>query len=115
ALAQLRRRECVIVDATCRSRHERGLLFGRLRELPLTRLVVLCEVPVEVAEERSARRMHDAGRVSDATPEIVAAQYRSFAPLDELPSGEVLRLSTEQALDAQVAGVARAVDRRLTA
>jgi aminoglycoside phosphotransferase family enzyme/predicted kinase len=115
ALAQLRRRECVIVDATCRSRRERGPLFGRLRELGTTMLVVRCEVPVEVAEQRSARRMHDAGRVSDATPEIVAAQYRSFEPLEELPSGEVLQLSTQQPLDAQVAEVAQAADRRLAA
>jgi predicted kinase len=115
ALAQLRRRERVIVDATCRSRQERGRLFGRLRELRMTMLVVRCEVPVDVAEQRAARRMQDAGQVSDATPEIVAAQYRSFEPLDELPSGEVLRLSTEQPLDAQVAQVARAVDRSLAA
>lgn len=57
--------------------------------------------------------MRDAGRVSDATPEIVAEQYRSFEALHELPCGSVLELDTERPLDEQVAEVTRAVDRSL--
>jgi aminoglycoside phosphotransferase family enzyme/predicted kinase len=71
----------VIVDASCRSRVERSTLLGRLRRSGLPRLVVRCHVPLEVAQERAARRMHDPDRISDADPQIVAQQYRSFQPL----------------------------------
>ncbi len=103
----------VIVDATCRSRDDRALLLERLCGSSLTRLVVRCRVPLPVALERVERRMRDAGRVSDATPEIVAEQYRSFEALHELPCGSVLELDTERPLDEQVAEVTRAVDRSL--
>ncbi|HYM55029.1 MAG TPA: AAA family ATPase [Solirubrobacteraceae bacterium] len=105
----------VIVDATCRSRGERFLLLHRLHRAGLTRLVVRCEVPLEVALERAARRMGDPDRASDATPEIVAEQYRSFQALEELRPGSVIALDAEQPLDVQVAEVTRAVDRRLAA
>jgi len=103
----------VIVDATCRSRRERGQLLPRLARAGLTRLVVHCDATLEVALERAAERMHDAERISDATPQIVAEQYRSFEPLRELPPASVLELDTRGALAAQVAEVTRAVDRLL--
>jgi aminoglycoside phosphotransferase family enzyme/predicted kinase len=105
----------VIVDATCRSRGERFLLLHRLDRAGLTRVVVRCDVPLAVALERAARREHDASRVSDATPQIVAEQYRSFQALDELPPGSVLELDAEQPLDFQVQELSRAVDDRLAA
>jgi hypothetical protein len=105
----------VIVDATCRSRGERFLLLHGLHCAGLTRLVVRCDVPLAVALERAARRMHDADRASDATPEIVAEQYRSFQTLDELPLGSVLELDAEQPLDLQVEELTRGVDHRLAA
>jgi len=109
----LRRQPGVIVDATCRSRGDRFLLLHRLHGADLTRLVVCCEVTLEVALERAARRMRDAERVSDATPEIVAEQYLSFQALEELPPQSVLRLDAARPLQEQVAEVARAVDLRL--
>ncbi len=112
ALHALRRSDCVIVDATCRSRGDRALLLDRLRRVGMTRLVVRCEVPLGLALERAARRMRDPQRISDATPQIAEEQFRSFEELDELSDGGVLRLDTTQSLDAQVAEVARAVDRR---
>lgn len=107
----------VIVDATCRSRPDRALLFERLHRAGLTRIVVHCTVPLEVALERATRRMGDPARVSDATPEIVAAQFRAWDALDELAPMEVLALDTAgppaRPLDDQVAEVALAVDRRI--
>jgi aminoglycoside phosphotransferase family enzyme/predicted kinase len=113
ALLALRRDDGVIVDATCRSRSDRALLLGRLRRAGTTHLVVRCEVPLELALERAARRLHDPRRVSDATPQIAEEQFRGFEEFDEPSDGSVLRLDTAQALDAQVAEIARAVDRRL--
>ena len=112
ALLALRRNHGVIVDATCRSRNDRALLFERLRRVGVTRLVVRCEVPLELAVERAARRLHDPQRVSDATPQVAEDQFHAFEELDELPEDSVLRLDTSQTLDAQIAEIARAVDRR---
>ncbi|MGP0100315.1 MAG: AAA family ATPase [Solirubrobacteraceae bacterium] len=109
----LARRHGVIVDATCRSREDRALLLSELSQRGLTLLAVRCTVPLELAIERAARRMADAERISDATPEIVAEQHRSFQALEELPAGSVLELDATRALDEQVAEVTRAVDRLL--
>jgi aminoglycoside phosphotransferase family enzyme/predicted kinase len=111
ALLALRRSDSVIVDATCRTREDRVLLLDRLRRFGMTRLIVRCEVPLELALRRAARRMHDPGRISDATPRIVEEQFRSFEELDERSDGDVLRLDTTEPLDMQLAALARAVDR----
>ena len=111
ALLALRRSDRVIVDATCRSRADRALLLGRLRRVGMTRLIVRCEAPLELALERAARRLHDPQRVSDATPQIAEQQFRAFEELDELPERGVLRLDTAQSVDWQVAEIAGAVDR----
>lgn len=113
ALMRLHAHKGVIVDAACASRAQRALLLRRLERVGSLRVVVRCEVPLDVALERAARRMGDPGRVSDADPELVAQRHSAFEPLDELPNGSVLTLNTEQPLDAQVALIARAVDRRL--
>jgi aminoglycoside phosphotransferase family enzyme/adenylate kinase family enzyme len=106
----LARRHGVIVDATCRARADRALLLGELTGRGLTRVAVRCEVPIDLAIARAAQRMGDAARISDATPEVVAEQYRAFEALEELPAGSVLELDTTRPLDAQVAEVTRAVD-----
>ncbi|HYM44913.1 MAG TPA: AAA family ATPase [Solirubrobacteraceae bacterium] len=111
ALLQLRRGEGAIVDATCRSHADRAPLLAQLRQGDTRILFVRCEVPLAVALERAARRMGDVARVSDATPEIAAEQFRSFQELDELPAEQVLGLDAGQPLHAQVAAVALAVDR----
>jgi uncharacterized protein len=105
----------VIVDATCRSRVERSTLLGRLARTGAPRLVVRCEVPLEVALARAAQRVHDPRRISDASPEIVAEQYRSFQALEELAPDNVLVLDTQLALDAQAARITRAMDHLLSA
>ncbi|MGO9319490.1 MAG: AAA family ATPase [Solirubrobacteraceae bacterium] len=111
----MRRGVGVIVDATCRSRADRSTLLGRLARTGMPRLVVRCEIPLEVALARAARRERDPARVSDASPQIVAEQYRSFQPLEELPREDVLELDTLAPLDTQASTVARALDRLLRA
>ena len=111
----MRRGSGVIVDATCRSRADRSTLLGRLARTGMPRLVVRCEVPLEVALQRAARREHDPARVSDAGAQIVAEQYRSFQPLEELPQEDVLELDTLAPLDTQALTVTRALDRLLHA
>ncbi len=111
ALLALHRGDTVIVDATCRSREDRAPLLSRLRRSATTLLVVRCEVPLELAVQRAARRMRDPQRSSDATPQIAAEQSRAFEELDELPPRSLLRLDATQTLGTQVAALARAVDR----
>ncbi len=113
ARARLREHEGVIVDATCRTRAERTRLRHRVQRPWLTSLFIRCEAPLEVSSRWAAQRVRRPERTSDATPEIVAAQFRCFEPLDELPARSVLALNTQRSLDAQVAAVTRAVDRLL--
>jgi predicted kinase len=110
ALLALERYGGVLVDATCRSRAIRAELIGRLRDGRTKLLIVRCEVPLALALERAERRLRDPGRVSDATPELVQSQFTDFEELDERAEGAVLRLGTDQALDAQLDAVASAVD-----
>lgn len=110
ALHALHHGDTVIVDATCRSREDRAPLLSRLRRSDATLLVVCCEVPLALALERAARRLHDPQRISDATPSIAEEQFCAFEELDELPAESLLRLDATQTLDSQVAELARAVD-----
>jgi uncharacterized protein len=110
ALAALERGGSVIVDATCRSRAERALLLGRLREVGLKPLVVRCELPLELALARAHQRLRDPARASDATPEVVEMQFAAFEELDERSEGTVLRLRTDRPLPDQLTAVQRAAD-----
>ncbi len=111
ALQALRHRGRVIIDATCRSRVDRAPLLGALQGTGAKLLVVRCQVPLELALERAARRLGQPQRVSDATPQIAAEQFRSFEEVDELADDSVLALDATRTLDAQVAELALAVDR----
>lgn len=111
ALQALRGEGGALVDATCRSRADRAPLLSSLRSAGARLLIVRCEVPLELALQRAARRLSDPRRVSDATPEIAEAQFRDFEDFDERSEGAVLTLDTSQPLDGQVAEVARAADR----
>ena len=114
ALTHLRRDGGVIVDATCRTKSQRALLLHRLDLPSVAHLVIHCEVALETALARASQRMRNSERISDATPQIVAEQFCSFQPLDELPAGSVLALDAEQTIDVQVAEVTQAVDERLS-
>ncbi len=112
-LTQLERTGGVIVDATCHRRSERAKLFRLLNRGELTFVVVRCQVTLETALARASARMRSAGRISDATPEVVAAQFHRFQALDELPATSVLSLDAEQSADARAIEVIRAVDDRI--
>jgi uncharacterized protein len=113
ALARLERSGGVIVDATCHRRSERARLFHLLNRSDLTFLVVHCQVTLETALARASTRVRSADRISDATAEVVAAQFHRFQALDELPAANVLLLDGEQSADVQVDEVVRAVDERM--
>ncbi|MFZ2049839.1 MAG: AAA family ATPase [Solirubrobacteraceae bacterium] len=113
AFAQLKRTGGVIVDATCHRRRDRAKLFRLLNRDGLTFLVVRCQVTLETALARAAARMRCANRISDATPEVVAAQFHRFQAVDELSAASVLLLDGEQSIDAQVSEVVHAVDERM--
>ena len=91
------------------------MLLGRLRRPGRPRLVVRCNVPLAVALDRAARRVNDPSRVSDAGPAIVAEQYRTFQPLEEVPRADVIELDALATLEDQVCEVTRAIDRWLCA
>ena len=110
ALAELSHGGGVIVDATCRSRRDRAALLDGLRSAGVRLLIVRCEIPLELALERAAKRLGDPQRVSDATPQIAEAQFCAFEEFDEPSDGKVLMLDTAQALDGQVSEIARALD-----
>jgi len=110
ALLALQRQDGVIVDATCRSREDRAVLLDGLRGVGITLVIVRCEAPLELVRVRAARRLGDPRRVSDATPQIAEQQFHTFEELDEHSEGTVLRLDTTEVLDAQIVGIARAVD-----
>lgn len=113
ALTRLERTGGVIVDATCHRRSERAKLFRLLNRDGLTLLVVRCQVTFETALARAAARMRSAERISDATPEVVSAQFHRFEALEELPASKVLQLDGEQSTEAQVLEIAHAVDDQL--
>jgi aminoglycoside phosphotransferase family enzyme/predicted kinase len=113
APARLKGRGGVIVDATCRTRRERAALFGLLRRDDVTFLAVQCQVTLQTALARATTRMQSPNRVSDATPQVVAAQFHRFQTLDELPQECVLALDSEQSVEAQMTALTRAVDRQI--
>lgn len=101
----------VLVDATCRSRRQRRPLLDGLRAAGARLSLVRCEVPLEIALVRTARRLREPGHVSDATPEIVERQYRDFDEPEEREADVLVEIDTSAALDAQVAELTQAIDR----
>jgi predicted kinase len=113
ALAHLEGSGGVIVDATCHTRRERAPLLALLRRAGVSFLAVQCQVTLPTALARAASRMQSPERVSDATPEVVAAQFHRFQALDELPEECVLVVDCEQSVEAQTAALTHAVDRQI--
>jgi uncharacterized protein len=114
ALARLEGRGGVVLDATCHTRRERAPLFGLLCHDHVTFLAVQCRVMLQTALARAASRMQSPSRVSDATSQVVAAQFHRFQTLDELPQECVLALDCEQSVEAQTAALTRAIDRQIS-
>ena len=112
ATRSLRKDGKAIVDATCRTREDRAALLAGLPDV--TRLFVRCQAPLELARERAERRLDDERRLSDATPQTVEQHFREFEELEEIAPGEVLRMDTTQAIEAQLAGLELELDARGT-
>ncbi|MGO9488341.1 MAG: AAA family ATPase [Solirubrobacteraceae bacterium] len=110
ALIATKRSGGVIVDATCGSREARAELIDGLGAAGVPLLIVRCQAPLELVLARAAERMHERGRVSDATPQIAREQFCSFAELDEVVQDIVLELDTTRPPDVQVDEIARALD-----
>jgi aminoglycoside phosphotransferase family enzyme/predicted kinase len=115
AHARLARGEGVIVDATCRSSGQRATLLSALVAPAARVLFVSCQVSLQTALARAQLRMSDPRRVSDATPQIVAAQHREFQAPEELAEESVLALDCEQPLEDQLGDLTAALDRQLCA
>ncbi len=113
ALERVRRDGGAIIDATCLTRSRRAPIVHRLAQAQATVLFVCCEVEGGLAARRAAERMSDAGRTSDATPEVAAALRGGFEPLSEIEPRHVLRLDASMPLSRQAQEVAAALDRLL--
>jgi aminoglycoside phosphotransferase family enzyme/predicted kinase len=107
----LDRGEGVIVDATCKSESVRAPMLEQLRRSGAPVLIVRCEVPLRVAVARAQERMCEPGRVSDATPAIVARQFAEFDDFDDSAAAPLLALDATRELHEQTAEVASAFDR----
>ena len=114
-----------IVDATFRRRADREAFRAGLEEGAGTRAdspgtagaadppraayVELTAAP-EVLRARAERRLRDAARVSDGTPELALAQLAEFAPLTEVPPGDHHLLRADREPEALAAALAAALD-----
>ncbi|HST33722.1 MAG TPA: AAA family ATPase [Solirubrobacteraceae bacterium] len=112
ARAHLAQGEGVILDATCRTVEQRSALLGAIEGVAERVLLVQCQVSLATAMRRARERMGEPGRISDATPEIVEAQYGEFQPPSELTAERLLALDCEAPLERQANEVTLALDRR---
>jgi predicted kinase len=89
----------VIVDATFRSRVQRGAFaegFGEGLPVPL---YVTCSAPEPLLLKRARERELDPTRISDAGPDIVTRQAGELEPFDEIPADRVFELRTDRPSD----------------
>jgi hypothetical protein len=63
--------------------------------------------------ERARRRESDPRRISDATPEIAAAQLAGFEPLDEVDPDRHVLMRTDRDVGVVVDAVEADLDARL--
>jgi len=100
----------IVIDATCATSQERTALLGALGVEPSRIVFAECRVPLACALERSAARMRDPNRVSDATPEVVTRLFASYEPPHELAGAAVIEIDGRSAPDEQVERLAAAAD-----
>ena len=103
----------VLIDASCSKAFERAELLAGLAAAGAPRLFLACKVRLETALGRAAERARRPGRVSDATPEIVARQFHGYEPIDERGEAEVAVIDGELPLARQVEHATEALDRAL--
>lgn len=87
----------VIVDATFLERAWRRAFeaLARLHGCPL--LVVSCEAPLEVLEQRLRERQSRGDDPSEATAAVLAAQWRNRQPLETAEQAHVVTIDTTRA------------------
>jgi aminoglycoside phosphotransferase family enzyme/predicted kinase len=98
-----------IVDATFRRRADREAFRAGLGEGVPVVYVELTAAP-EVLRARAERRLRDAARISDGTPELALAQLAEFAPLTEVPPADHHLLRADREPEALAAALAAALD-----
>lgn len=104
----------VIVDATFRRRGDRAAFAGAFGSAaPL--VFVQCVAPAGVLLERARARELEPGHVSDATAAVVAREWTSWDPLDEVPAGRHLILRSDRPLTALLSELIGLLDGRLWA
>jgi aminoglycoside phosphotransferase family enzyme/predicted kinase len=102
----------VVVDATFRFAADRRAFAAALGPAAGDAVWIECRAPERVRLERAAARMHDAGRVSDADPEVVARQREDWEPLAEIPADHRVVVHTDSAPPSVLRQAAGALDAR---
>jgi aminoglycoside phosphotransferase family enzyme/predicted kinase len=105
----------VVLDASCTKRFERAELLAAVGEAGAPALLVHCNVTLPTALARAAARMREPDRVSDATPEVVAAQFQAFEAIDEAVGVATVNVDCEAPLARQLETVTDALDRAIAA
>lgn len=82
AAADIRAQRGVIIDVAFGRSRDRATV---LAELPdgIAPVVIECRAPGAVLQARAQSREHDAGRISDAGPEIAERLHRDFEPIED--------------------------------
>lgn len=114
AAAEVERTGGAIVDATFRRLADREAFRAGLGEELAPIFFVECRAPAAVLAERARTRAEDRERVSDATPEVVAAQQREFAPLDEVASSRHVVVRTDREVAKAIDDLETQLDSKLT-
>ena len=103
----------VIVDATARKRADRDAFRAGLGDCGAPVLFARCWAPASVLLARARLRQSEAGRVSDAGPEVVERQIASFQPLEEVPDGLSTEIPTDRDRELQLLDVEGLLDAAL--
>jgi aminoglycoside phosphotransferase family enzyme/predicted kinase len=101
-----------VVDATFRRLADRRA-FGDAFDAAAPALFVECIAPIDVLRHRAAERGRDAGRVSDASVDVVLREARTAEPLDEVPPDRHLPVRSDRPVGLILTDLADLLDRRL--
>jgi aminoglycoside phosphotransferase family enzyme/predicted kinase len=86
----------VVVDATFLKRRQRDKFRALAGELGVPFLILDCDAPVSVLQQRIAARRQTAADASEATPAVLDQQLRTAESLTEGEAGDVLSIDTTE-------------------